>query len=131
MTFMILSDIIKVKAVMLSSQKHFYTTKDVIAAVGISRLTLYRWLAAGKISEVPKDYKEHRLFTQKDIKKIKQFMTRKKTPKSGNKRPSGKKWSATFLALPGTWEDSRTPEQVIQEIYASRHDKRKQGFYFP
>ncbi|RKX18304.1 MAG: hypothetical protein DRP26_05440, partial [Candidatus Zixiibacteriota bacterium] len=59
------------------SKENFYTTKDVLKKVKISRNTLFLWLKKGKIPEVARDRNGHRLFTQKDIQKILNFKNKK------------------------------------------------------
>lgn len=102
-----------------TTTKQFYTTKDVIESVGISRLTLYRWFKAGKIPEVSKDYKDHRLFTKKDIDNIKHFKTRRLLPQAKKKQRNK---SMDFLALAGSWQDARSAEEIIKDIYSIRHE---------
>jgi len=59
----------------------FYTTKDVLKKVRISRNTLFLWLKKGKIPEVTRDRNGHRLFTTKDIQKIVRYKNKKIFPK--------------------------------------------------
>lgn len=48
----------------------FFTTKDVIKKVGISRNTLFLWFKNNKIPETKRNRNGHRIFTEKDIKTI-------------------------------------------------------------
>lgn len=48
----------------------YFTTKDVIKKVGISRTTLFLWIWDKKIPEVRKNRNGHRIFTREDIDKI-------------------------------------------------------------
>lgn len=48
----------------------FYTTKDVLKKVGISRNTLFLWFRDNKIPEIKRDRNGHRIFTKKDIETI-------------------------------------------------------------
>ncbi len=48
----------------------FYTTKDVLKKVGISRNTLFLWFRNNKIPEIKRDRNGHRIFTKKDIETI-------------------------------------------------------------
>ena len=50
--------------------KKFYTTKDVLKKIGVSRATLYLWLRKGKVSEVARDRNNAREFTASDIRAI-------------------------------------------------------------
>jgi len=53
-----------------------YSTAKVAAEVGISKLTLIRWLVAGKIKE-PRRVKqagvEFRIWTQHDVERVRKF----------------------------------------------------------
>ena len=55
---------------------------EVAKAVGISPITLRRWLLSGKVSEVQRDRNGWRIFTEKDVKKIKAFASRRTPPKA-------------------------------------------------
>lgn len=48
----------------------FYTTKDVLKKVGISRNTLFLWFRNNKIPEIKRNRNGHRIFTKKDIEII-------------------------------------------------------------
>jgi DNA-binding transcriptional MerR regulator len=48
----------------------FYTTKDVLKKVGISRNTLFLWFRNNKIPEIKRDRNGHRIFSKKDIETI-------------------------------------------------------------
>ena len=41
--------------------------------IGISPITLKRWLIAGKVGEVPRDRNGWRIFTKDDIDRIKNY----------------------------------------------------------
>ncbi len=45
-----------------------YATVDAAAYLGVSRITLWRWVQAGKISTVPSD--RHILFLRSDMDKL-------------------------------------------------------------
>ena len=49
---------------------HFYSTKEVLKKVGITRPTLYKWLKEGKVHEVARDRNNFRLFTKEDVDEI-------------------------------------------------------------
>ena len=49
----------------------YYSTTETCEEVGISRATLYRWLKRGLISELRKDRRGWRLFTDEDIQELK------------------------------------------------------------
>jgi predicted site-specific integrase-resolvase len=46
------------------------TMKEVCERVGLSRQTIVRWEKAGRIPPVPRDYKNDRVFTGEDVKRI-------------------------------------------------------------
>ena len=48
----------------------FYSTKDVLGKVEISRNTLFLWFKHHKIPESRRDRNGHRIFTKKDIQTI-------------------------------------------------------------
>lgn len=48
----------------------FYTTKEVIKIVGISRATLYNWLRSKKVKEVARDRNNYRIFNKQDIGRL-------------------------------------------------------------
>ncbi len=51
----------------------YYRTKEACKKAGISRATFFRWLKEKQINDVKqKDRRGWRLFTDKDIKKIKE-----------------------------------------------------------
>ena len=63
---------------------NFYTTKEVLKKIGITRPTLYRWLREGKISEVMRNRNNFRLFTDKDIANILAYKYFIKKPEPNN-----------------------------------------------
>ncbi|MCU0665656.1 MAG: MerR family transcriptional regulator [Candidatus Omnitrophica bacterium] len=48
----------------------YYTTKDVLKKVGISRTTLFLWLWNKKVPDVKRNRNGHRVFTEIDIQRI-------------------------------------------------------------
>ena len=57
----------------------YYRTKEVSQMVGISRLTLLRWLSSGILHDTPpRDRRGWRLFTKADVKRIKDEANRTK-----------------------------------------------------
>lgn len=44
--------------------------------IGVSPITLKRWLLAGKVEEVKRDRNGWRVFTQSDVRKIKRYATK-------------------------------------------------------
>ncbi len=48
----------------------FFSTREVLKKVGVSRNTLFLWFKHRKIPEVQRDRNGHRIFTKKDIELI-------------------------------------------------------------
>lgn len=46
------------------------------SAIGVSAITLRRWLLEGKVSEVPRDRNGWRIFMRTDIERIKRYAER-------------------------------------------------------
>ena len=63
------------------NRKKYFTTKEVLKKVGISRNTLFLWLKKGKISEVIRDRNGYRLFSSEDVKNILNFKNKTVYPK--------------------------------------------------
>lgn len=57
-------------------KKSYYTTKDVLKKVGISRNTLFLWFKHNKIPEIRRDRNGHRIFNKEDIEKILNYKNR-------------------------------------------------------
>jgi DNA-binding transcriptional MerR regulator len=70
-----------------------YSTKQVAEAVGMNRVTLQRWLLSGKVPE-PKRLKaggvDVRLWSDKDIERVRQFKQVHYRKGRGRKKKSGK-----------------------------------------
>ena len=56
--------------------KNYFTTKDVLKKVGISRNTLFLWFRHGKIPEVKRNRNGHRMFSKNDIVTILDYKNR-------------------------------------------------------
>ena len=50
--------------------------------VGVSAITLRRWLLMGKVAEVSRDRNRWRIFTPSDIERIKEYADRRQSPES-------------------------------------------------
>ena len=59
----------------------YYSTKEVLKRIGVSRNTLFLWLKKGKIKEVIRDRNGYRLFSDDDIKRILEFKNKTFHPK--------------------------------------------------
>ncbi|MDO8525677.1 MAG: MerR family transcriptional regulator [Candidatus Omnitrophota bacterium] len=69
----------------------FYTTKDVLDRLMVTRPTLYKWLREGKIPEPIRDRNNFRLFTAEDIENILGYKTLIRKPiHNGNGSRTGK-----------------------------------------
>lgn len=54
--------------------KKYYRTREALQMAGISRATWYRWRAANIVSDVQqKDRRGWRLFTEREVKKLREF----------------------------------------------------------
>lgn len=59
------------------NRKKFYSTAQALEKIGISRATLFRWLREKRIEDVGhRDRRNWRLFTDEDIKRIREFAHR-------------------------------------------------------
>lgn len=54
-------------------KEKLYTTKQACKKIGISRDTIIQWFKLGYIKETEKDRFGYRIFTDDDIKRIKEF----------------------------------------------------------
>lgn len=57
-----------------------YSTKEILGIVGIAKATLYNWLRAGKVPEVPRDRNSYRIFTEADVKRLQDYKNLIKGP---------------------------------------------------
>ena len=68
----------------MMENNRFYTVKDVLKKIGITRPTLYKWFREQKIPEVIRDRNNFRLFTEKDINRILAYKNLRKNPSPNN-----------------------------------------------
>ena len=54
-------------------QQSRFNLKQAAKQVGVSPITLKRWLLSGKVKEVPRDRNGWRVFTQSDVNRIRKF----------------------------------------------------------
>ena len=66
---------------MKSPSTSVFKLQDVARKVGVSAITLRRWLLSGKVPEVPRDRNGWRLFSESDIRRIRRFATGTKPPR--------------------------------------------------
>ncbi len=55
--------------------------QDVAKIVGVSAITLRRWLLSGKVPEVARDRNGWRVFSRKDVERIQKYATLTKPPR--------------------------------------------------
>ncbi|MFQ5597719.1 MAG: MerR family transcriptional regulator [Nitrospiria bacterium] len=65
----------------MSNQKIKYKTKEVCALFDISKATLFRWEYEGRISGVQRDWRNWRLYSQRNISEIKKIISKKSKKK--------------------------------------------------
>ncbi len=56
----------------------YYRTNEAAEAVGVSRQTLLRWFREKRVIDVKRDRNGWRLFTKRDIARLKEWATREK-----------------------------------------------------
>lgn len=56
------------------------TLSEAAKEIGISPITLKRWLLSGKVAEVARDRNGWRIFTDEDIEKIKKYANQRIEP---------------------------------------------------
>ncbi len=70
----------------MAKRQKTYNAMQAAKMLEIGRATLYRWLESGRIKEVARDFRGRRAFTDSDIKKIRDWMTRLTPPSKGRDR---------------------------------------------
>ena len=59
---------------MAPAKRDFYSMKEACDLIGVSRFTLLRWFAEGKVEEVPRSRRNnYRMFRPQDIERIRQY----------------------------------------------------------
>ena len=55
-------------------KRNFYTMKEACTLIGVSRFTLLRWFAEGKVEEVPRSRRNnYRMFRPEDVERIRAY----------------------------------------------------------
>ena len=55
-------------------ESEFYTMGEAVKLIGVSRYTLLKWFAAGKVAEVPRNRRNnYRMFRRSDIERIRAY----------------------------------------------------------
>lgn len=62
-------------------KKDIYSLKQAAKLVGVSAITLKRWLLSQKVAEVARNRNGWRVFTSKDIDRIRRFAEKLLPPK--------------------------------------------------
>ena len=65
------------KSVPKSKMKKQYKAKDVCTLFDISKVTLFRWEKEGYISNVGRDWRNWRLYSERNIKEIKKIIRKR------------------------------------------------------
>jgi DNA (cytosine-5)-methyltransferase 1 len=60
--------------------KKFHTLREVAQQVGVAPITLRRWLLSGRVGEVSRDRNGWRLFTERDVRRIRAFAVKTQHP---------------------------------------------------
>ena len=57
-----------------SDAEKFYTMGEAVKLIGVSRYTLLKWFAGGKVAEVPRNKRNnYRMFRRRDIERIRTY----------------------------------------------------------
>ena len=65
----------------------FYTMSEAIKLIGVSRYTLIKWFAQGKVAEVPRNRRNnYRMFRPEDIERIRAYAQALDVPTKGDDR---------------------------------------------
>lgn len=62
-------------------KKEIYSLKEAAKLIGVSPITLKRWLLSQKVAEVARNRNGWRVFTSKDIDRIRRFADKLLPPK--------------------------------------------------
>ena len=55
-------------------EKEFYNMGEAVKMIGVSRYTLQKWFAEGKVAEVPRNRRNnYRMFRKSDIERIRAY----------------------------------------------------------
>ena len=57
-----------------AEEKEFYNMGEAVKLIGVSRYTLVKWFAEGKVAEVPRNRRNnYRMFRRADIERIREY----------------------------------------------------------
>jgi len=64
----------------------FYTMREALKLIGVSRYTLLKWFAQGKVAEVPRNRRNnYRMFRRSDIERIRAYAHQLVLPENDQK----------------------------------------------
>ncbi len=63
--------------------KKYYSTKEVLKKVGVSRNTIFLWFKHNKVPDVKRDRNGHRIFAARDIQLILNYKNKTIPPGGG------------------------------------------------
>jgi DNA-binding transcriptional MerR regulator len=67
----------------MSKRANLHSLSQAAKKIGVSPITLKRWLLLKKVNEVSRDRNGWRVFTDEDIRRIRSYAERLIPPKSG------------------------------------------------
>lgn len=70
---------------MVAKNTNNYKTKDICKLFDISKATLFRWESEGLISNVGRDWRNWRLYSDQNLKEIKKVIYTRSGKKSGKR----------------------------------------------
>ena len=70
----------------MGKQKVEYKTKEVCALFDISKATLFRWELEGVISDVGRDWRNWRVYSENNIKEIKKIIASRSRKKGAHQQ---------------------------------------------
>ena len=66
----------------MEKKKSTYATKDVCTRFDVTKTTLFKWEKEGKLRKVNKDWRGWRIFSDENIKDIRNIINQKKQNKT-------------------------------------------------
>ena len=70
-----------------AKKKTHYTMKEACELIGVSRHTLLRWFAEGRVDEVPRSRRNnYRMFRDEDIERIREYAEAVDLPSTDHKK---------------------------------------------
>lgn len=70
----------------LPDAEEFFTMGEAVKLIGVSRYTLLKWFAQGKVAEVPRNRRNnYRMFRRRDIERIRTYAHEMVVPQEDQK----------------------------------------------